>query len=510
MVSSPFSAPQNPFFVEPNPFGPPSTRENEARPALPMLDASEVESTDRAIEIVIRWGQDILHIEHLDRPRAFTVGEEGSDFVLPAKSLADKRAPIVHVEGDKVFGVVRSGASAKIVVAGRTLELADAIVEKLAEAFEDTVRVPLADGARVKMEMDGFELEVASVNAGKRVAGKRGTDGKAFAGQALSMGIHGAIAAALFAFTPALASTEDAPIDSNQSYMMSLIQHAEQDRVRETEQKQGEADKPAPAPGERAGTEQNGPGQKAGTTTAAPSPRVQRLSVSTSEKERRLDRAEALREAASFGMADLIGTLSSQESTAAPWGSTASGPDADNHLGALWGDDVALAFGPGGLDMSGTGSPSGGRSLGRDVGALSTIYGGDGTCTGPDCGNGNSVGFLPSRHKPSDIRPPRGGNPDVKGRIPAEVIQRIVRQNFGRATACYQAGLRSNPNLSGRVVLNFTIGRDGGVSSVQTGGSDLADASVVSCIAKTFYGLSFPAPEGGVVHVSYPIAFNPL
>jgi hypothetical protein len=97
----------------------------------------------------------------------------------------------------------------------------------------------------------------------------------------------------------------------------------------------------------------------------------------------------------------------------------------------------------------------------------------------------------------------------VSGRLPAEVIQRIVRQNFGRFRSCYEAGLRTNPNLQGRVAVAFTIGRDGAVAGAQNAGSDLPDAGVVSCVTGSFRGLSFPAPEQGIVNVTYPISFSP-
>jgi hypothetical protein len=44
---------------------------------------------------------------------------------------------------------------------------------------------------------------------------------------------------------------------------------------------------------------------------------------------------------------------------------------------------------------------------------------------------------------------------------------------------------------------------------VGNGGSDLPDSSVVSCVISAFYGLSFPAPDGGIVSVVYPISFTP-
>ena len=104
----------------------------------------------------------------------------------------------------------------------------------------------------------------------------------------------------------------------------------------------------------------------------------------------------------------------------------------------------------------------------------------------------------------------RQGETKTTGHLPPEVIQRVVRQNFGRFRLCYENGLRGNPNLAGRVGVRFVIGRDGGVMSSANGGSDLPDAGVVSCVVSAFRGLQFPqSEEGGAVTVTYPIMFSP-
>jgi hypothetical protein len=103
----------------------------------------------------------------------------------------------------------------------------------------------------------------------------------------------------------------------------------------------------------------------------------------------------------------------------------------------------------------------------------------------------------------------RPGAASVNGRLPPEVIQRIVRQNNGRFRLCYENGLRKNPDLKGRVVVKFVIDRSGAVSTVQDGGSDLPDQGVVSCVVRSFGNLTFPQPEGGIVTVVYPIIFTP-
>ena len=100
------------------------------------------------------------------------------------------------------------------------------------------------------------------------------------------------------------------------------------------------------------------------------------------------------------------------------------------------------------------------------------------------------------------------GATQVTGKLPPEVIQRIVRQNFGRFRACYQDGLKRNPGLAGRVATSFVIGLDGAVMSAVDGGSDLPDAEVKGCVHRAFRGVSFPQPEGGLVTVVYPIVFS--
>lgn len=99
----------------------------------------------------------------------------------------------------------------------------------------------------------------------------------------------------------------------------------------------------------------------------------------------------------------------------------------------------------------------------------------------------------------------------MRGRLPPEVIQRIVRQNFGRFRLCYETGLRKDPNLTGRISIKFVIDRAGAVDpkSLGNAGSDLPDADVIGCVQRGFGNLSFPQPEGGVVTVVFPIIFNP-
>lgn len=90
-----------------------------------------------------------------------------------------------------------------------------------------------------------------------------------------------------------------------------------------------------------------------------------------------------------------------------------------------------------------------------------------------------------------------------------ESVQRVMRQNVGRYRSCYDAGLRGNPALRGRVMVRVTIDEHGSLSSAEDAGSDLPDSTVTSCVFGTLGTLVFPEPEGGSATATVPIVFSP-
>jgi hypothetical protein len=222
-----------------------------------------------------------------------------------------------------------------------------------------------------------------------------------------------------------------------------------------------------------------------------------------------LARQAALLDAANFGLVGMLnaGVGGDPNAPTTPFGRDDSlGNDLLSANGNMWGRDIGESAGAGGLGMTGTGQGGGGLFEGVGLGSINTIGHGGGGGDGQGFGNGH--GHIGGTHH---VKSPQVhiGTTTVSGRLPPEVIQRIVRQNFGRFRLCYENGLRNSPNLGGRVAVRFVIGRDGAVSNVGNGGSDLPDSAVVSCVVRAFYGLSFPQPENGIVTVTYPIVFTP-
>ncbi len=215
----------------------------------------------------------------------------------------------------------------------------------------------------------------------------------------------------------------------------------------------------------------------------------------------------AEQETAQFGMIGLLGIGAGGDPNAptAPWGkedSTAGDPAQGN----LWGSGVGDAFGAGGLGLRGVGVGGGGTGTGIGLGTIGTLGHGGGSGTGQGFGSAGLAGGP--RSKPPQVKM---GATTVTAGLPPEVIQRIVRQNFGRFRLCYENGLRSNPKLAGKVAVRFTIGKDGAASGVSVlKDTTMPDANVSACVTRAFAGLSFPQPDGGgIVTVNYPILFAP-
>jgi hypothetical protein len=249
-----------------------------------------------------------------------------------------------------------------------------------------------------------------------------------------------------------------------------------------------------------------------GDRSHAPANRRYAIKGNAAPHESQLSRQAALAEAASFGMISVL--AGDPNAPTAPWGRDLSlGSDPSSARGSMWGPEIGEAFGAGGLGLSGFGESGGGRGEGIGVGDIGPFGHGAGTGNGLGFGPGDggfarSIGRQGGTHvaRAPRVRP---GALTLSGRLPPEVIQRVVRQNFGRFRVCYQQGLGRNPNLEGRVAARFVIDRSGAVSNVSNGGSDLPDSAVTSCVLSAFYGLSFPQPENGIVTVVYPIVLAP-
>lgn len=99
----------------------------------------------------------------------------------------------------------------------------------------------------------------------------------------------------------------------------------------------------------------------------------------------------------------------------------------------------------------------------------------------------------------------------TRGKLPKGVIDEQLKQAQPGIAACYERGLKSNPELRGNVNVNFVVATDGSVAHVDAaeGEGALADLPTVQCILAEIEKLVFPRPAGGRVFVNYPLTLEP-
>jgi hypothetical protein len=486
----------------------------------PDVNPDEVEIAHlAALEVMVMWDTNVLHVSHLSPPRSFFVGEEtqvACDYFVPSEALGTTRAPVVVARGGSAALVIfpRATGAVEIPGQGKTTfqELIASGRARPSSELSGAHEFDLPTNAKARMELEGgLVFQVSAVNAGKAppVGVFAGADPAAFLFVGLSSLLHIGIVASLAFFMPKMNLDDSEAIDRDQILLMQKMLNAAAER--EQEEKPTEQVSDANADNKEGGTGTRAKGEEGSMGNPNTKETGHRFGVQgpADNADPHIARQAALKEAAEFGMIGLlnVGAGGDPNAPTAPWGrEESSGNDPMSARGNMWGDSIGDSFGAGGLGLSGVGEGGGGRGEGIGLGNIGTIGHGAGTGNGQGFGNGH--GRLGGAHATKSPTL-RQGATQVNGRLPPEVIQRIVRQNFGRFRLCYENGLRTNPTLSGRVAVKFVIDRSGSVSTAQDGGSDLPDKGVVSCVVRGFGNLSFPQPEGGIVTVVYPISFSP-
>jgi hypothetical protein len=457
------------------------------------VDPNECEELGtEAIEVTVLWGANVLDVFHLSPPRPFVVGSEQSadvDFLLPPELARFGRTAIVDAIGGVHRVVVPPGASLK--ARGGPVEAAPDGVLSAGKVFD--------------LELGALAFRISTVTAGKRLPRAIGVDARGI-GTALvgSFGAAAAFLGVLAYYTPALGAMNDNDLDRDQvarlrPYLAALAE-------REEKRKEELGPSTTPDGGGPPGTAAQGPSGAMGRPDRPAAPKRTAI-AGTGEVV--LSKHQAMLEARTFGMVGMLSAMNARSLPTAIWGADVpNGPDASDAWGAMFGEEIGESGGAGGLGVTGLGEGGGGRGLGIAMGDI-------GTC-GTNCGHGTlgdgfgkGVGMGGGAHRPKGPTLRAAGETVLGGHLAAELIQRVVRQNFGRFRQCYETGLRANPNLTGRVTTRFIIDREGAVMSASNGGSDLPDSKVVGCVVSAFYGVSFPAPKDGVVRVNYPILFTP-
>jgi hypothetical protein len=109
------------------------------------------------------------------------------------------------------------------------------------------------------------------------------------------------------------------------------------------------------------------------------------------------------------------------------------------------------------------------------------------------------------------LRPDGGGG----GSLDKEYIRAAIRELVPLVRECYENALRDQPDLGGRLTVEFSIAGEPEIGGVVTesriAGTDAGalHAGLEECVRETMYGLKLDAPAGGgTVQVRYPFVFR--
>ncbi len=194
-------------------------------------------------------------------------------------------------------------------------------------------------------------------------------------------------------------------------------------------------------------------------------------------------------------------------------------------LGAMGDAGIDGVFGSGGVDASLAGGIGGvlgakGTQVGSGgLGSRGSGFGGGGTADGlgglGTKGSGSGASGFGKGGGSFGAKGDGGvsaatGSPIILGALDRSLIDQVIKRKMSQIRYCYQRELQKNPTLAGKVVIKFTIAKDGSVSAASVKSSDLGNPGAEKCVVDRFYSMQFPEPKGGgIVLVSYPFIFSP-
>lgn len=412
------------------------------------------------LEVAVVWCGQLLELRQVSEG-AFTVGESpvgaaAVDVLVAAEHLPEPTF--------RLFEVHQGQALARLSPAWRCTLRGDA--RPLDTDEEGLSAVRLREGDGLTLDLGPLCLIARVTPAGARIAARREAPDRALGVSGLLSAVVGAALALVALSTPPRPQTE----------LLELPEHLARVMLAAPDPETPAQTRPVERPesGERARREEGRTGREDG--------RLARARGEAAERDRRV-----------ANEAGILGVLNE-----------------DAGLSALMGDG-ALAGARAGL-----GNLHGplGVQLGTGLGERGDALGGGGRAyTGLDVGTG-------PRHGADHGRPPE--QVKQEGQIRAQTstvmgsslsrseIDTVMKRNLNRFRYCYQRQLMRDASLEGKVVLNFSIAKDGSVSGASVRTSTVPNAEVGACMTQVMFSLQFPEPRGGgVVLVSYPFLFSP-
>lgn len=182
-------------------------------------------------------------------------------------------------------------------------------------------------------------------------------------------------------------------------------------------------------------------------------------------------------------------------------------PSVSDMLSGTNAANTVMGRGSGGRGLRGAGSGGGGTGPGNLFGAGNVGTGGG---VGNGGGLGRGTGGIGAKGRPrEEVRVSlQMSQPRVSGYLSPEQINRVVRANQAAIRYCYELQVQRQPNLRGRIEIQWRINLQGSVTTARVESSTMHSPDVEGCIVRQIRRWRFDQPDGGEVVVSYPFIFG--
>jgi len=484
----------------------------------PAPSPDEVETGDRALEVVVMWGDNaVLNVDHVNPVRSYYVGEATNakgkletDYLIGSELLGTPRMPVVLDVGGTGAIVIPQGATGEIIIGNDRMSVQDLVASGRAQPCSElpgAYQYPLPPGGTGRVSFRGLTFVVRPVNAGKAVGIGQGggINYKQQLWTIMSFAIHGLFLAMMY-FMPPGGSALSLDLLSEDARLAKYLMEPPETVEEETPEwlQNSDAQDEEGGKGKRHKDDEGQMGKESNQKTK----NKYAIQGPADNEDPHMAREAAKEEAKNAGILGVLAqSTGAWNSPTSPYGQdSALGYDPMSALGALMGDQIGDNFGFGGLGLRGTGRGGGGTGEGTiGLGNVGTIGHGGGGGTGSGYGRG-AGGF---RGRDAKVPQIRSGNADVRGSLSKEVIRRVIQRHINEVRFCYEQELNSRPDLSGRVQVKFIVSPSGAVQAANVESSTLGAARAETCIAAAVRRWTFPAPDGGgIVIVSYPFVLE--
>ena len=453
-------------------------------------------SSDGSVEVAMLYRDYVMADEIYKPPQEVTIGSaDDCDFHVEHASVPGEKFTLIGVEGDNPTLFVTPGMTGDLYIGSEKLSLQDAVASGKARRAGNAAAIPLTESTRARIGIGDIVFFVHRSTKPKLILPFQMGQGSVFLYIAISAILHTLFILLVNLLPPPIDDIGMNGMDMNDRFVQLLMQEEEEEEPELPELPEDEDSEDEETAEREAGDEGRAGDEREEETD-------NRMAVegdNTEDQPTELALRQATEEALQTGALNVL----NQMGPTSLFGSTASGYDDIMAIGSVTGDAPGANYG-----MSGLGAYGGGLS-----GGGTRTRGGFGS--GPIAVRGRSSGDQVGRElrdvsdrqvRQVSVVP---GNPEIRGQLDREIIQRVIREHRREIRACYEGELQANPDLEGRVLVAFVISPDGAVASASVSETTLGSSAVEDCVVRRVRRWRFPEPRGGgIVRVSYPFVFS--